>query len=44
MQINITGDRLFSSKNLVNRLDSRILEFLKEGDVNFTNAEFTIPK
>ena len=27
MQINITGDRLFSSKNLVNRLDSRILEF-----------------
>lgn len=44
MQINITGDSLFSSKNLVNRLDSRILELLKEGDVNFTNAEFTIPK
>lgn len=44
MEINLTGDSLFSSKNLVNRLDPKILDFLKDGDVNFTNAEFTIPK
>lgn len=43
MEINLTGDSLFSSTNLARRLDPSITGFLDTGDVNFTNAEFAVP-
>ncbi|MCD8084518.1 MAG: CapA family protein [Clostridiales bacterium] len=38
------GDSLFSSKNLVNRLDPKLIAYLKEADGVFTNAEFCTPR
>lgn len=38
------GDCLFSSRNLVNRLEPEIVTLLQEADGVFVNAEFTTPK
>ena len=43
MRLAACGDSLFSSKNLVNRLDQRVIKYLKEADGAFTNAEFCTP-
>ena len=43
MRLVACGDSLFSSKNLVNRLDQRVIKYLKEADGAFTNAEFCTP-
>lgn len=43
MRLAACGDSLFSSKNLVNRLDQRVIKYLKESDGAFTNAEFCTP-
>lgn len=44
MDLIITGDSLFSSTNLINRLDAKIIKLLKNSDVAFTNAEFSTPQ
>lgn len=44
MKIVLCGDSLFSSRNLVNRVDARVVKILKEADAVFTNAEFSTPK
>ena len=44
MKIVLCGDLLFSSRNLANRLDSRIVEILQNADAAFCNAEFSTPK
>ena len=44
MKIVLCGDLLFSSQNLANRLDSRIVEILQNADAAFCNAEFSTPK
>ncbi|ODV83389.1 hypothetical protein CANARDRAFT_9626 [[Candida] arabinofermentans NRRL YB-2248] len=38
------GDCLFSSRNLVNRLDPKLVSEFKDSDACFVNAEFTCPK
>ena len=43
MKVFLTGDSLFSSTNLRQRLDPAIVQRLSAADVNFTNAEFTTP-
>lgn len=44
MKVVLCGDSLFSSRNLVNRLDKRVVETLASADAVFTNAEFSTPK
>lgn len=44
MKVILTGDCLFSSKNIANRIDPRIVEDLRSADAAFTNAEFSTPK
>lgn len=39
-----TGDSLFSSRRLKERLPKEIVELFKTADLSFTNAEFTTPK
>lgn len=43
MKLTFTGDSLFSSTNLKNRLSPALVKQLAQSDVNFTNAEFTTP-
>lgn len=43
MKISITGDSLFSSRNLQQRLNSKIISTIQAADVAFTNAEFCTP-
>ena len=43
MRIILTGDALFSSRNLANPLDATLIEQLHHADAAFTNAEFTTP-
>lgn len=38
------GDMLFSSRNLAQRLDARLVKLLKSADVVFANAEFCTPE
>lgn len=44
MKITLTGDSLFSSTNLAQRLDPNMLSRLRGSEVNFTNAEFCTPQ
>lgn len=44
MRIVACGDLLFSSRNLVNRLDKEIITLLSEADAVFANAEFSCPQ
>lgn len=44
MKVVLCGDLLFSSRNLKNRLDRRIVDLLVEADAVFANAEFSTPK
>lgn len=44
MRIVLTGDSLFSSRNLLHRIDPKVVEILKGADAVFTNAEFSTPK
>ncbi|WP_251546857.1 CapA family protein [Limosilactobacillus caecicola] len=44
MKITLTGDSLFSSTNLNQRLDPAIITILDAAQINFTNAEFTTPR
>ena len=44
MKIVLTGDALFSSRNLAKRLDPKVVEILQSADAVFTNAEFSTPK
>ena len=44
MRVLVCGDSLFSSRNLVNRLDHRVVEQLLSADAVFTNAEFCTPR
>lgn len=44
MRIILTGDALFSSRNLANRLDATLVARLHRADAVFTNAEFTTPQ
>lgn len=44
MKITLTGDSLFSSRNLNKRIEKNICSFLQESDAVFTNAEFCTPK
>lgn len=44
MRIVACGDSLFSSRNLANRLDKRVVDILQSADAAFTNAEFSTPK
>lgn len=43
MEFIATGDSLFSSRNLSHKIDSQIVELLKNSDAAFTNAEFSTP-
>ncbi len=43
MRIILCGDLLFSSQNLLNRLDRRIVDLLTGADAVFANAEFSTP-
>ncbi|MDI6498723.1 CapA family protein [Leuconostoc suionicum] len=44
MKIILAGDMLFSSRNLANRLDKKLVEKLRAADAVFANAEFTTPE
>jgi len=44
VRVVICGDSLFSSRNLVNRVDKRVVDMLLHADAVFTNAEFSTPK
>lgn len=44
MRVVLCGDLLFSSRNLVKRLDPKIVDLLQGADVVFANAEFSTPK
>lgn len=44
MRVVLCGDLLFSSRNLKNRLDQRIVQTLTSADAVFANAEFSTPK
>ncbi|HWP50902.1 MAG TPA: CapA family protein [Clostridia bacterium] len=44
MKVILCGDALFSSRNLANRIDRRVVDALLSADAVFTNAEFSTPK
>lgn len=44
MRIAACGDSLFSSTNLRNRIDKRVVNYLLEADGAFSNAEFCTPR
>lgn len=44
MRVVLCGDLLFSSRNLRNRLDKRVVDLLTGADAVFANAEFSTPK
>lgn len=44
MRVVLCGDLLFSSRNLKNRLDKRVVDLLVDADAVFANAEFSTPK
>ncbi len=44
MRMVLCGDALFSSRNLKNRIDKRIVDLLQGADAAFINAEFSAPK
>jgi len=44
MKVVLCGDLLFSSRNLLRRMDSRIVDILTAADAVFANAEFSTPK
>lgn len=44
MKFVVTGDSLFSSRHLANRLQPELVRHFKEADAVFTNAEFITPK
>jgi len=44
MRVVLCGDLLFSSRNLKNRLDRRLVDLLASADAVFANAEFSTPK
>jgi poly-gamma-glutamate synthesis protein (capsule biosynthesis protein) len=44
MRVVACGDALFSSRNLVNRLDGRLVDEFAKADGVFANAEFCCPK
>ena len=44
MKLILAGDMLFSSRNLVNRLDPTLVKKLQAADAVFANAEFSTPK
>lgn len=44
MRIIACGDALFSSRNLAQRLDPRIVQALTQADAGFVNAEFSCPR
>ncbi|WP_416262225.1 CapA family protein [Gibbsiella quercinecans] len=44
MRIIACGDLLFSSRNMVNRLDKRVIDLLTSADAVFANAEFSCPQ
>lgn len=44
MKFIVCGDMLFSSRNLAQRIDSRIVDLLKQADAVFANAEFCTPE
>lgn len=44
MRFIICGDALFSSRNLCNRLDPRLVQLLADADAVFANAEFCTPR
>ncbi|WP_434310063.1 CapA family protein [Hominifimenecus sp. rT4P-3] len=43
MRVVLCGDFLFSSRNLVNRIDPKLVEIFKSADAVFANAEFSTP-
>lgn len=43
MKVVCCGDALFSSRNLAERLDKKLVHELHTADVSFANAEFTTP-
>lgn len=44
MRIVACGDALFSSTNLAQRLDPKLIQLLKDSDGTFANAEFACPR
>lgn len=44
MRVIFCGDSLFSSRNLAERLDQRLVDLLHSADAVLTNAEFSTPK
>ena len=44
MRFIVCGDSLFSSRNLVKRLDKKLVNWFREADGAFTNAEFCTPE
>ena len=44
MRFVITGDSLFSSRNLSDTIDPKVRQCFAEADAAFTNAEFTTPR
>lgn len=44
MKIVLCGDLLFSSRNLAQRLDPKLMALLQNADAVFANAEFSTPK
>lgn len=44
MRVVICGDFLFSGRNLVERIDPKLVELLQSADAVFANAEFSTPK
>lgn len=44
MRFIVCGDSLFSSRNLVKRLDKKLVDWFLEADGAFTNAEFCTPE
>ena len=44
MKFIIAGDALFSSRNLKDTIDHKIVDLFKEADAVFANAEFVTPK
>ncbi|WP_366293209.1 hypothetical protein [Paenibacillus sp. AN1007] len=44
MKFIVTGDALFSSRNVDKTMDPNLLALLKEADEVFTNAEFITPR
>ncbi len=44
MRVVLCGDFLFSSLNIVNRIDKKLVEILQSADAVFANAEFSTPR